>query len=97
MRKGVPSLRTQCLVREVRRTRGLACERGGFRVAHYSIPREQDLLGQSIWHAVRAVERSAGLVFEPSGPIHLEAPDPLVSRLAADPVALTELGHRVQA
>jgi hypothetical protein len=37
MRAGVPSLRSGRLVREIERSFAAACERGSFRVAHYSI------------------------------------------------------------
>ena len=39
VRKDVPSLRTRRLVREFRRSLAKACERGRFRVVHYSIQR----------------------------------------------------------
>jgi REP element-mobilizing transposase RayT len=37
VRRGLPSLRTVKLVRELERSFAAACERGRFRVAHYSI------------------------------------------------------------
>jgi REP element-mobilizing transposase RayT len=37
VRRGLPSLRTVRLVRELERSFAVACERGRFRVAHYSI------------------------------------------------------------
>jgi len=37
MRRGLPSLRTVRLVRELERSLAAACERGRFRVAHYSL------------------------------------------------------------
>lgn len=40
VRKGIPTLRTRRFVREFRRTLAVACERGSFRVAHYSIQRD---------------------------------------------------------
>ena len=39
VRKDLPSLRTKPLVREFRRSLAKACERGRFRVVHYSIQR----------------------------------------------------------
>ncbi len=40
MRRGVPSLRKQSLVRELRRSLAAACERGEFRVTHHSLQRD---------------------------------------------------------
>ncbi len=40
VRPEVPSLRSRRFVREFRRTLGQACERGSFRVPHYSIQRD---------------------------------------------------------
>jgi hypothetical protein len=40
VREGVPSLRTQRLVRELRLSLVAACERGEFRVTHYSVQRD---------------------------------------------------------
>ncbi|MBM4268855.1 MAG: hypothetical protein FJ144_19945 [Deltaproteobacteria bacterium] len=40
MQRGVPSLRTRRFVHEFRRTLGGACERGEFRVLHYSLQRD---------------------------------------------------------
>jgi REP element-mobilizing transposase RayT len=37
VRRGIPSLRTVKLVRELERSLAVACERGRFRLAHYSI------------------------------------------------------------
>lgn len=40
MRRGIPSLRTTRLVREIERSFAKACERPDFRLAHYSIQRD---------------------------------------------------------
>jgi hypothetical protein len=40
VRSGLPSLRTVRLVRELERSFAAACERGRFRLAHYSIPND---------------------------------------------------------
>ena len=40
VRKGIPSLRSRRFCREFRRTLRASCERGSFRVAHYSIQRD---------------------------------------------------------
>ena len=39
IRKGLPSLRSKRLVRELRRTFSRACDRGDFRLVHYSVQR----------------------------------------------------------
>ncbi len=40
VRRGIPSLRKRKFVHEFRRSLGQACERGEFRVAHYSLQRD---------------------------------------------------------
>ncbi len=40
VRRGIPSLRKRKFVREFRRSLGQACERGEFRVVHYSLQRD---------------------------------------------------------
>jgi REP element-mobilizing transposase RayT len=40
LRRDVPSLRTHRLVREVERSLRVSCERGRFRVVHYSLQRD---------------------------------------------------------
>ncbi len=40
VRRGVPSLRKRKFVQEFRRSLGQACERGEFRVVHYSLQRD---------------------------------------------------------
>jgi REP element-mobilizing transposase RayT len=79
MRNGVPSLRTQRLVREVRRTLALACERGGFRVAHYSIQRDhvhmiveahgREALARGMKSVAARLARAVNRVFSRSGPV----------------------------
>jgi hypothetical protein len=46
---------------------------------------------------MRTVFRRAAALLEALGSLFLEAPDPLVAGLAADPEAPAQLGHRVQA
>jgi REP element-mobilizing transposase RayT len=79
VRKEVSSLRTQCLVREVRRTLALACERGEFRVAHYSIQRDhvhmiveahgRDALARGMKSVAARLARAVNRVFSRSGPV----------------------------
>ncbi len=40
IRKGLPSLRSKRLVRELRRSFSCACDRGDFRLVHYSVQRD---------------------------------------------------------
>ncbi len=40
VRRGIPSLRKRKFVQEFRRSLGQACERGEFRVVHYSLQRD---------------------------------------------------------
>jgi REP element-mobilizing transposase RayT len=77
VRKGVPSLRTQRLVREVRRTLALACERGEFRVAHYSTQRDhvhmiveahgREALARGMKSVAARLARAVNRVFSRSG------------------------------
>jgi REP element-mobilizing transposase RayT len=79
VRKGVPSLRTQRLVHEVRRTLALACERGEFRVAHYSIQRDhvhmiveahgREALARGMKSIAARLARAVNRVFSRSGPV----------------------------
>jgi REP element-mobilizing transposase RayT len=79
VRKGIPSLRTQRLVREARRTLTLACERGGFRVVHYSIQRDhvhmiveargRETLARGMKSVAARLARAVNRVFARSGPV----------------------------
>jgi REP element-mobilizing transposase RayT len=79
LRKGVPSLRTQRLVHEVRQTLALACERGEFRVAHYSIQRDhvhmiveahgREALARGMKSVAARLARAVNRVFSRSGPV----------------------------
>jgi REP element-mobilizing transposase RayT len=79
MRQDVPSLRTQRLVREVRHTLALACERGGFRVAHYSIQRDhvhmiveahgREALARGMKSVAARLARAVNRVFSRAGPV----------------------------
>jgi hypothetical protein len=60
-------------------------------------PRGADELGRSGGNAMRTVPRGTAEVVQCSPAAFLEATEPLVARLAADAVALAELGHGVQA
>jgi REP element-mobilizing transposase RayT len=79
VRKSVPSLRTQRLVHEVRRTPALACERGEFRVAHYSIQVDhvhmiveahgREALARGMKSVAARLARAVNRVFSRSGPV----------------------------
>jgi REP element-mobilizing transposase RayT len=79
LRKGVPSLRTQRLVHEVRRSLAAACERGEFRVAHYSIQRDhahliveargREALARGMKSIAARLARAVNRVFSRSGPV----------------------------
>jgi REP element-mobilizing transposase RayT len=79
MRQDVPSLRTQRLVRELRRTLALACERGEFRVVHYSIQRDhahliveargREALARGMKSVGARLARAVNRVFSRSGPV----------------------------
>jgi REP element-mobilizing transposase RayT len=79
LRKGVPSLRTQRLMHEVRRSLAAACERGEFRVAHYSIQRDhahliveargREALARGMKSIAARLARAVNRVFSRSGPV----------------------------
>ncbi len=79
VRKDVPSLRTKRLVREFRRSLAKACERGRFRVVHYSIQRNhvhllveaqgKDALASGMKSVGARFARAVNRVFGRSGPV----------------------------
>ncbi len=79
VRKDVPSLRVIRLVRELERSFEEACERGYFRVVHYSIQRDhahliveakgREALGRGMRSIGARFARAVNRVFERSGPV----------------------------
>jgi len=79
VREDVPSLRTRDFVQEFRRSLSDACERGAFRVVHYSLQRNHVHLiveasgKQSLASGMKSVgsrlARAVNRVFERSGPV----------------------------
>ena len=79
LRKGVPSLRTRPFMREFRRSLRAACERGEFRVVHYSVQRDhvhliveasgKQALGRGMKSIAARLARAANRVFRRSGPV----------------------------
>ena len=79
VRKEVPSLRVIRLVRELERSFEEACERGYFRVVHYSIQRDhahliveakgREALGRGMMSIGARFARAVNRVFERSGPV----------------------------
>ena len=79
VQKDVPSLRTRRLVRDVRRSLGQACERGEFRVAHYSLQRDhvhmiveakgKQALARGMKSIGARLARAVNRVFSRSGPV----------------------------
>ncbi len=79
VRDGVPSLRTVKLVRELERSWAKACDRGDFRLAHYSIQanhvhllveaRDADALGRGMKSLGGRLARVVNRVFARSGPV----------------------------
>ncbi len=82
VRAGVPSLRTARLVREVERSFSRACERGDFRLAHYSIQsnhvhliveaRDAEALGRGMKSLGSRLARAVNRVFGRRGPVLLD-------------------------
>ena len=78
-RNDVPSLRTVKLVREVERSFARACERGDFRLAHYSLQGNhahliveaegRDALGRGMKAVAARPARAVNRVFGRSGPV----------------------------
>jgi hypothetical protein len=79
VRGDVPSLRSNRLVREVQRSRAQACERGEFRVAHYSLQRDhayliveargKEALARGMKSVGARLARAVNRVFGRSGPV----------------------------
>jgi REP element-mobilizing transposase RayT len=79
MRQDVPSLRSERLVRETRRSLVVACERGEFRVVHYSIQRDhvhmiveargREALARGMKSIAARLARAVNRVFSRSGPV----------------------------
>jgi REP element-mobilizing transposase RayT len=78
MQRDVPSLRRRAFVRETRRSFAAACERGSFRLVHFSIQRDhlhllveaddQHALGRGMKSLAARVARCVNRVFRRSGP-----------------------------
>ncbi len=79
VRRDIPSLRRRPLVREFRRSLAKACERGEFRVVHYSIQRDhlhliveatgKQALGRGMKSIGSRLARAVNRVFHRSGPV----------------------------
>ena len=79
VRKDVPSLRTVRLVKEVERTFARGCERGAFRLVHYSLQgdhahliveaADRDALGRGMKAVGSRLARAVNRVFGRSGPV----------------------------
>ena len=79
VRRGVPSLRTRAFIREFRRSLADACERGAFRVVHYSLQRDhvhmiveaagKEALGAGMKSISARLARAVNRVFRRSGPV----------------------------
>ena len=112
VRKDVPSLRTKRLVREFRRSLAKACERGRFRVVHYSIQRNhvhllveaqgKDELASGMKSVGARFARAVNRVFGRSGPVlegrfhHHVLREPREVRNALAYVLLNVRKHRAQ-
>ena len=113
VRKDVPALRTKRLVREFRRSLANACERGRFRVVHYSIQRNhvhmlveaqgKKELASGMKSVGARFARAVNRVFSRSGPVldgrfhHRVLRKPREVRNALAYVLLNVRKHRVQA
>jgi len=81
VREGVPSMRAPRFVRDLRRSFGEACDRGDFRLVHYSIQRDHlhliveaddhEALGRGMKAIGSRVARAVERVFGWSGPVLL--------------------------
>jgi putative transposase len=79
VRSDVPSLRTVRLVREVERSFARACERGAFRLVHYSLQgnhahliveaRNREALGRGMKAIGSRLARAVNRVFDRAGPV----------------------------
>ena len=78
LRRGIPSLRSRAFVRDFRSSLAQACERGSFRVVHYSLQRDhvhliveaagRDALGRGMKSIGSRLARAVNRVFHRSGP-----------------------------
>jgi REP element-mobilizing transposase RayT len=79
VRRGVPSLRTRCFVREFQATLRAACERREFRVCQYSIQRDhlhmvveangKEALARGMKAVAARLARAVNRVFRRKGPV----------------------------
>ncbi len=79
VRRGIPSLRTRAFVSAFRTSLGKACERGSFRVVHYSLQRDhvhliveaagKQALGTGMKSISSRLARAVNRVFQRSGPV----------------------------
>ncbi len=82
LRSGLPSLRNPALVREVRSSFAAACERGDFRVVHFSLQRDhvhliveardRVALGRGLKSIGSRLARAAHRIFHRCGPVLAE-------------------------
>lgn len=78
VRRGIPSLRSRHFIREFQRSMRQACERGGFRVCHFTIQRDhlhlvvesdgKEALGRGMKSIAARVARAVNRVFGRKGP-----------------------------
>ncbi len=79
VRRGVPSLRSRQFVREFQHSLRQACERGGFRVCHYSIQRDhlhmvveadgKEALARGMKAVAARFARAVNRIFSRKGPV----------------------------
>ena len=79
VRSGIPTLRSRALIRDFRRSLRKACERGVFRVVHYSLQRDhvhmiveaqgKEALGSGMKSISARLARAVNRVFGRSGPV----------------------------
>ena len=82
LRSGLPSLRSAALVREVRKSFAAACERGAFRVVHFSLQRDHAhliveardcvALGRGLKSIGSRLARAVQRIFHRRGPVLAE-------------------------
>jgi len=74
VQKGLPSLRTKRVVREIEQSRAPACERGSFRIVHYSIQSIVEASGrEALGHGMKSLAarfaRAVNRVLARKGPV----------------------------
>jgi REP element-mobilizing transposase RayT len=79
VREEIPSLRSVRIVKELERSFSVACERGEFRLAHYSLQgnhahlvveaKDRDALGRGMKALGSRLARAVNRVFQRSGPV----------------------------